>query len=72
MGLVSVHAKAPYSCLVMPGASSVLAIPSLVAQAVASQDKFLVAVPVHTIPSALSAQMQMWLLCDCDKGTHSA
>lgn len=71
MGLVSVHAKAPYDCLITPGASSVLAIPSLLAQAVFSRDKFLVANPVH-IPSALSAQMQMWLLCDCDTGTHPA
>lgn len=67
MGLVSVHTKAPHGCLITPGASSVLAIPSLLAPAVVSRDKFLVAIPVCTIPSALSAQTQMWLLCDCDK-----
>lgn len=72
MDLVSVYAKAPYGCLITPGASFYVGNPFPPGTGCSSRDKFLVAVPVHTVPLALSAQMQMWLLCDCDKGTQPA
>lgn len=66
MGLVSVYAKAPSGWLITPGASSMLATPSLLAPAGFTRH-ILGGSPSTQRSLSSSVQMQTWLLCDCKK-----